>query len=184
MELTISPNAFAECENLRMVFLRCSFAHIKENAFRGCSDLHTLEFDGSNCNIDRFAFRGCSALSDLDIDVDRNFHKYVAFDGVLYDAINRWLLHAPDITLLGIDHLNLPKGLLCIDDYAFEDCPSIAFLHIPDSVITIGKDAFKGCSKLTLLVYPESYAAKYATENDIPFSYILKDDLSDTNLFE
>ena len=86
-------------------------------------------------------------------------YKYVVFDGVLYDAINRWLLHAPDITLLGIDHLNLPEGLLCIDNYAFEDCPNISYLQIPDSVITIGEDAFKGCSNLTLLVYPESYAA-------------------------
>jgi len=167
-----------------MVFLRCSFADIKENAFRDCSDLHTLEFDGGNCNINRFAFRGCSALRNLEIDVARYCYKYVVFDGVLYDAINRWLLHAPDITLLGIDHLNLPEGLLCIDSYAFEDCPNISYLQIPDSVITIGEDAFKGCSNLTLLVYPESYAAKYAVANGISFSYILKDDPSDTYLFE
>ena len=113
-----------------------------------------------------------------------SYEKSSVIEGVLYDAINRWLLHAPDITFSGVDHLNLPEGLLCIDDHAFEDCPNISYLHIPDSVITIGDDAFKGCESLKLLVYPESYAAKYAVANNIPFSYILKDDPSDTYQFE
>lgn len=184
LELTISSHAFSECDNLRMVFLHCNYVDIKENAFTGCSDLHTLQIDAWNCNIERFAFRGCSFLRNLEIDVSRYCFQYSVIEGVLYDAINRWLLHAPDITFSGVDHLNLPEGLLCIDDHAFEDCPNIAYLHIPDSVITIGNDAFKGCENLKLLVYPESYAAKYAVANNIPFSYILKDDPSDTYLFE
>lgn len=184
LELTISSYAFSECDNLRMVFLHCDYVDIKENAFSGCSDLHTLQIDAWNCNIERFAFRGCSFLRNLEIDVSRYCFQYSVIEGVLYDAINRWLLHAPDITFSGVDHLNLPEGLLCIDDHAFEDCPNISYLHIPDSVITIGDDAFKGCENLKLLVYPESYAAKYAVANNIPFSYILKDDPSDTYLFE
>ena len=184
LELTISSHAFSECDNLRMVFLHCDYVDIKENAFSGCTDLHTLQIDAWNCNIERFAFRGCSFLRNLEIDVSRYCFQYSVIEGVLYDAINRWLLHAPDITFSGVDHLNLPEGLLCIDDHAFEDCPNISYLHIPDSVITIGDDAFKGCENLKLLVYPESYAAKYAVANNIPFSYILKDDPSDTYLFE
>lgn len=183
LELTISPYTFSECDNLRMVFLHCDYVDIKENAFTGCSDLHTLQIDAWNCNIERFAFRGCSFLRNLEIDVSRYCFQYGVIEGVLYDAINRWLLHAPDITFSGIDHLNLPEGLLCIDDYAFEDCHNISYLHIPDSVITIGIDAFKGCENLKLLVYPESYAAGYAKENSIPFEYILKDSDSDAYLF-
>lgn len=184
LELTISSHAFSECDNLRMVFLHCDYVDIKENAFSGCSDLHTLQIDAWNCNIERFAFRGCSFLRNLEIAVSRYCFQYSVIEGVLYDVINRWLLHAPDITFSGVDHLNLPEGLLCIDDHAFEDCPNISYLHIPDSVITIGDDAFKGCENLKFLVYPESYAAKYAVANNIPFSYILKDDPSDTYLFE
>lgn len=182
--LDIFPNAFLKCSNLRMVFIDCDFINIQENAFRDCSDLHTLEIDSWACNIERFAFRGCSSLIYLKIDALPYAFRYDIFDGVLYNALDRWLLHAPDVTLLGKDYLNLPDGLLCIDDNAFEDCPNIAFLHIPESVIAIGKDAFKGCDHLKLLVYPESFAAKYAAINNIPFSYILKDDPSSEYRFE
>lgn len=42
----------------------------------------------------------------------------------------------------------------------------------PDGVNKIGKGVFDGCNKLVIKGYSDSYAEKYAKENDIPFEAI------------
>lgn len=53
---------------------------------------------------------------------------------------------------------NSYKGspVLCINDYAFEDCTNITSITIPNTVIAIGHGAFDGCRGLTCITMPES----------------------------
>ncbi len=55
--------------------------------------------------------------------------------------------------------------------YVFAICKSLTSIEIPESVTEIGEDAFYGCDSLTLIVEKDSYAAQYAKENDIPYTY-------------
>ena len=45
-------------------------------------------------------------------------------------------------------------------------------ITIPDGVNKIGKCVFDGCNKLVIKGYSDSYAEKYAKENEIPFEEI------------
>lgn len=67
----------------------------------------------------------------------------------------------------------LPEGLTSIGARAFTMCVNADTITIPASVTFIGKDAFDECSA-TLRVIEGSYAAQYAQENDIPYTYDLE----------
>ena len=63
----------------------------------------------------------------------------------------------------------VPDGATYIGTRTFENCSKLTKVYIPSSVKTIGPDAFKGCNKVTLYVEADSYALKYAIENNIPY---------------
>ena len=55
-----------------------------------------------------------------------------------------------------IEAVVLPKSLKEIGDSAFEGCIKLITINIPDSVTEIGKCAFKGCSSITSIKLPNS----------------------------
>jgi len=66
----------------------------------------------------------------------------------------------------------LPEGLTSIGAGAFQRCIDAHAITIPASVTFIGKDAFDECSA-TLRVTEGSYAAQYAKENGVPYTYAM-----------
>jgi hypothetical protein len=46
----------------------------------------------------------------------------------------------------------MPKNLMSIDQYAFNDCSSLTSVTIPNIVTSIGDWAFSGCSRLTNVI--------------------------------
>ncbi|MGN0185078.1 MAG: leucine-rich repeat domain-containing protein, partial [Aristaeellaceae bacterium] len=67
--------------------------------------------------------------------------------------------------------ITLPDGLTSIGDYAFYDCDALTSITLPDGLTSIGKYAFAGWYKPTLTVPRDSYAAEYAKENNLPYTY-------------
>ena len=55
-----------------------------------------------------------------------------------------------------IEAVALPKSLKEIGDSAFEGCIKLITINIPDGVTEIGKCAFKGCSSITSIKLPDS----------------------------
>ena len=70
-----------------------------------------------------------------------------------------------------LESVALPDSLTSIGDSAFLFCDALINLTLPDGVLSIGDGAFSGCSRLTLTVARDSYAAQYARENDVPYTY-------------
>ena len=76
------------------------------------------------------------------------------------------------LSILGGDfYTGVPDSLLKIGDSAFTGCISLLEIKIPISVKEIGADAFLRCENLVLNVARDSYAAKYAEDNGIPYVY-------------
>jgi hypothetical protein len=63
--------------------------------------------------------------------------------------------------------INIPQGVLEIEDNTFQFCKELEKVEIPDSVGSIGASAFLGCEKLKKLFLPDSI--KFIDED--AFSY-------------
>jgi len=71
-----------------------------------------------------------------------------------------------------LTHISLPDSIKYIGMSAFSGCISLIHVTLPDSITFIGKGAFKGCGDdLTLTVSEGSYAAQYAKENGLPYTF-------------
>ena len=67
--------------------------------------------------------------------------------------------------------IELPDSVTSIGDQAFSGCSSLTTIELPDSVTGIGDQAFWGCDNLTMTVQRDSYAAQYAKDNNINYTY-------------
>ncbi len=66
-----------------------------------------------------------------------------------------------------LNKVELPEGLVSIEDKAFAFCESLIDVYIPSSVSSIGNDVFKDCDSLMITTPKKSYADSYAKENNI-----------------
>ena len=56
-----------------------------------------------------------------------------------------------------------------IGENAFRECENLEKVKIPASVEKIGENAFLGSEKVEIITPKNSYAEKYAKENNIPY---------------
>ena len=66
-----------------------------------------------------------------------------------------------------LSKVELPEGLVNIEDKAFAFCENLTNMYIPSSVSIIGNDVFKDCDRLMITTLKNSYADSYAKENNI-----------------
>lgn len=68
----------------------------------------------------------------------------------------------------------IAEGTTCIGGNAFSNCENLETITIPDSVTSIAQNAFDGDYKLHIIAKPRSYAASFATEQEINLQYSLE----------
>lgn len=106
----------------------------------GCNDfsfkyrLKRVVIPASVTNIDNKAFSDCVAL--IDFSVAENNPNYQSLAGLLLTKDGKTLLQG-----VGGD-VDIPSGVMCIEDMAFARCRGLKSVKIPDSVIRVGKRAF------------------------------------------
>lgn len=71
-----------------------------------------------------------------------------------------------------LEELVIPLGTIDIGEKAFTSCGNLKNIVIPASVDHIGDDAFADCPNITISCNEDSYAHKYAEENDLRFVLI------------
>ena len=130
-------------------------------------------------------FAGCSGLRE--IIVAEGNTKYRSVGNCLIDAATATLMQGCASSVIPTDgsvtsigdsafsghsellSLTVPDGVVSIGHQAFAMCYGLTRITLPESVNYIGISAFFECPRLTLFCERGSYAAKYASENLIPF---------------
>lgn len=62
-----------------------------------------------------------------------------------------------------------PQGLKTIGKRAFADCAILVRISLGSEVQSIAEDAFEGCEHVVIYAPEESYAARWAKENDVAY---------------
>ena len=127
---------------------------IGDGAFWACDSLTEIVIPNGITSIGDRAFGSCDSLTEVVIP-----------NGVT--SIGDSAFWACD----SLTKIVIPNGVTSIGDRAFECCDSLTEVVIPDSVTSIGLFAFGQCDMLTLTVGRDSYAAEYAKNNGITYTY-------------
>ena len=108
------------------------------------------------------SFMNCTRLSKISIADSVTYVGAFAFyntawfnshpDGMAYTGKVAYAYKGtmPENTLI-----SLKKGIVCISDYVFCNCPGLTSITIPDTVKKIGHNAFSGCTGLKSITIPE-----------------------------
>ena len=159
----VGERAFADCPVLEAVVLPDSVEVVGSSLFANAPALRSVVFPKSLRFLPGGQFAGnCAALREV-----RFPEKSLAFGANMF-------LDNP-----GIEHVELPEGVVCIHDGFFArarnlrsvrfpkslrfiptdcflDCPSIEEIEIPEGVAFIGRSTFQNCPNLRKLVLPAS----------------------------
>lgn len=161
----VIDNVLFETESKTLICYPCGLTDIEyaipegiteiaKGAFLGSSSLMSIEIPESVTEIGEYAFSYCSSLTSIEIPESVTKIRKDAFS---YCSSLRCI--------------KIPESVTYIGEYAFSNCSSLTSIKIPESVTEIGELAFFWCDSLTMLVEKDSYAAQYAKENDIPYTY-------------
>ena len=177
----IGESAFFYCSSLTSVVIPEGVKEIGEYTFYSCSSLTSVVIPKSVQKIGDNAFVGCDSLTNV--------------------AIPEGVTEIGKETFYGCSSLTsvvIPKGVQKIGKETFSNCSSLTSVDIPEGVTEIGESAFAYCSSLTsvvipksvteivsgpyqgaflvcpakLRVYKDSYAEKWARENNREYEII------------
>lgn len=156
---TIGNSAFSGT-GITNITIPNSVTTIGDSAFYGCTGLTTVSMP-NNVSVGNSAFYGCTGLTSATIP---NNAISIA-DGMFGECTN-------------LTTVVIPDSVTTIGDGAFSDCSGLTSVTIPRSVTSI-TNSFEGCSNLTICGYDGSIASYYASENNIPFSLMVKTNTGD-----
>ena len=156
--------------------------NIVDSAFLGDTNIQTLSFSKATLlsRIGFYAFKDCTNLAGqvafggrIDTLGYSAFENCSSLESVMFRS---YIATIPDqcfYQCTSLTNVDLNDRISTINKYAFAGCTSLEYVEIPRTVISIDDTAFYGDNSLTLGVWYDSYAHRYAIENDIP--YVLLD---------
>jgi len=185
---SIGNDAFSVCTGLTSITIPNSVTSIGEWAFYGCTGLASITIPNSVTTIESRAFSECTGLTSIIVTEENK--NYTSIDGILFSKNKKSLIRFPQgkgskiynisnsVTSIGegafygctgLTGITIPNSVTSIGEGAFSECTGLTGITIPNSVTSIGKNVFFECKNLTISGYKNSYAEKYAKENNIPF---------------
>ncbi len=150
----LAAYSFSLCDSLTTIHIPDSVTSIGNNAFDHCSSLSSLTLPDSITHIGEGCFITCDALTSISLPPQ-------------LEQISKGTF----FSCSSLTDITLPNQLVSIGDAAFYGCDSLRNLNIPETVNHIGTDAFMDCPQLILTVPRNSYAAQWAKENNVPYTY-------------
>ena len=128
---TIGACAFANCVNLKYLYIPNSITTIRKGAFANCYSLPRIDLPGGITTIERYAFAECHALQNV----------------VFYDSMTE-IGEGAFLNCQTMTTVVLPNQLTEVKPFTFYGCSGLTNLYTQNAT-TIGQRAFGGCNKLT-----------------------------------
>lgn len=143
-------------------------ARIGSQAFYSCEALTQVHIPASVTTIEDRAFAYCTGMEAFYVDADNPSYESDAWN-VLFTKGKETLLYYPSARPW--PYYNVPEETRQINDLAFYGCNPLVNLYLPDSVSSISTRGIASTS-LTVCAYYQSYAARYAEENNLNLWYL------------
>ncbi|MBP3360185.1 MAG: leucine-rich repeat protein [Clostridia bacterium] len=175
---TIPKRCFADNINLRYISLPEGLTSIEYGAFYWCDNLAYIELPDSLKNIGEDVFSENLKLKEIRIPRDVTSIPDYAF--AKCPELERAEL-PPALKTVGtcafegnksLTEIYLPDGVEEIGECAFAKCYQLEKLYIPESVKAIGKEIFLISDKAVIYGFKDSYAEKYAMDNNLKFEAV------------
>lgn len=128
---------------------------IYERAFANCECIERITMWWGVAYIEKYAFSNCKNLQTV------NFSKNII-------KIEKGAFEYCE----SLEEITIPSKVKKIEWNTFEGCKNLKKVYIHESVLEIEGNAFLNCPKLEIYCVKDSYAHKYAIENNIPVQFI------------
>ena len=151
----IAAFAFDSCK-VTAVTLPDTVKEIGIYAFTDCTQLQQISFPSSLRSVGEYAFAKCRSLAKVTWPGNINKLPNAVFDNC--DSLGT---------------VAIEEGVTEIGDSAFSFCPKLKDMFLPLSLTKIEKFMLLGSGSPTLHVYQDSFAEKYAKENNLPTKVLL-----------
>jgi hypothetical protein len=163
--INIEAGAFAGCIKLTNIIIPDSINKIGAGAFSGCINLKDIVVSKNVLSIGNGAFGGCKTL--VSINTDKNNLHYTSIDGVLLSKDIKTLIQYPagkksDIYIIPDSVTAIDAGAFCYNSY-------LVNIIVPRNTTSMMNSGTNECLWPTISGYKNSYAEKFAKENNIPF---------------
>ncbi|MBR3681552.1 MAG: leucine-rich repeat protein [Clostridia bacterium] len=177
---TLGNYAFSGCTAITEITLHRSTVKLGDGLFLGCTSLSSVEMDTGAGRLGASMFEGCSSLTSIHIpygvneigdrcfygtaiesfDVAKENKSFVSVSGIIYNSSKTQIAYFPP--RLNVQTLVIPKEIVEISAYNFQDCTTIKEIIFEEggvSPLTIGNHAFDGCYQLRCVILPERLIA-------------------------
>lgn len=193
--ISIGNSAFEQCTALESIILPDSIKTIGCAAFYSCTSLKAIEITDNVEHISGGAFYNTAFYNNIE-----NWENSALYIGhhlvdAKDDIVGEYVVRPGTKTLakqifsyfgMELTSIILPEGILCIDDYSFENSANLSKITIPESINNISDSAFLGSGLQTIYGYTESYAETYAYTHGYTFIALQKltDSVTGISIYE
>ncbi len=177
----IGRSSFAGCSALETVYMSRNVVYIPESCFANCTALSTFTWEADSKLIGKLAFSGCTMLTDFDfLGIEKLYPNSFEGSGIGNASLgeakgetNATLEVVEEQSFMNCAELQtvaLGGNVSTVQTRAFANCENLETAIISESVESISPDAFDNCPKLTIYCLENSYAHRYALNNNIQVS--------------
>lgn len=143
--LSIAKHLFLNGQEVTQLVIPQGVKSISRFAFYGAGSLTSVAIPSSVVSIGESAFKGCSGLTRVDAS-DLEAWCGITFENDYANPLSLAMHLYVDGNLM--EHLEVPRGVTAIHDYAFYHCNDLMDVSMGNDVTTIGKYAFMTCGNL------------------------------------
>ena len=167
----IPDGMFYHCVSIQGIAFPDSVTRLGGSVLEGCSSLQVVSLPAGLVSVGDRAFSDCPNLLRIEVEAGG---RYTSDDGVLIDTETAVLVKYPagrEDTVYSVPSgilriiesafewsdvvaVDLPEGLVAIDDEAFANCSSLEYVELPSTLAVIGDGAFYRCSSLGSIRIP------------------------------